>query len=388
VTGGVAAVAIGAVIVGVAAIAAAEPRVTVTGDDRAGVTAAVRKALDPHVELVDDGDADAVVTVEVAAGKKKWRATVTAFDAAGARLAGYEVSARKARLGKDTGRRAWKKLGSALAAAEPPPPPPPPEPAPEPVAAAAPASPPGPEIGVVAALPRPPRTGPARVEVTVDGRPFVRTLRYNDDLHQELRGYDLAAPAAGVTATWRPLGRYLAVRGELELAIGIEGSRTTDGMELATSASEWSAGVRGELPVGGWRWTIDASYGEHRFTIDDEAIAQELVPDVTYRWLRGGVGVAVPVGARLTVDAGAGWRQLVDTGELASAAWFPRASGAGVDAELGASWRLAGAITVFGRADLRRYFFAMNPEVGDARIAGGAIDQYVAIVAGLGVALR
>jgi hypothetical protein len=159
-------------------------------------------------------------------------------------------------------------------------------------------------------------------------------------------------------------------------------------MGYGTSSSEWSAGVRADLPIAGWRWTLAAAYGEHRFAVEDEAMEEELVPDVTYRWARGGLAVAVPVGDKLVVEGGGGWRQLLSTGELASEAWFPRSTGAGIDAELGATWKAGGPVSLFARADLRRYFFAMNPEVGDPYIAGGAVDQYLAIVGGLGIALR
>jgi len=36
--------------------------------------------------------------------------------------------------------------------------------------------------------------------------------------------------------------------------------------------------------------------------------------------------------------------------------------------------------------DVRRYFFSMNPEVGDPFIAGGALDQYLGYT--LGIAYR
>jgi len=40
------------------------------------------------------------------------------------------------------------------------------------------------------------------------------------------------------------------------------------------------------------------------------------------------------------------------------------------------------------RLDTRRYFFAMNPEVGDPWIAGGATDDYIGGAIGLAISPR
>jgi hypothetical protein len=403
-----------ALLFGLAGLAGAAPRVAVVGED-AAVTGAVRDAIARRVELVEVDDAaaapaalarehrlHAVVVVEVRGGTKRRRATVSLHQGAdGKRLARYQASAAtRPALAKAAGRKAWRELGKPIGRAR----------APVEEAAVVRADEAPAEAAEEAAVVRadeapaeaaevapvvraaPVARGPApRLALAVEGRPFLRTLRYRDDLHDRLRAYDRAAPAAGLVATVHPwrrgAGRFFAVRGEAELALGVEGSRTADGMVYPTSSSQWSAGARAELPRGGWRWRLDAGYGEHRFTIDDEAMGVALIPDVTYRWLRGGLGVRVPVGQRLAVDAGAGWRQLLGTGDLGSAAWFPRLRGAGIDGTLGATWQVAGALSLHARGDLRRYFFAMHPEVGDELIVGGAVDQYVALVLGVGLAL-
>ena len=403
------------------AAALAEPEIAVTGDNDAGVLKAVKKALDKKATIVGEDDAAAIVRIAVVRGKKKWTAVVTAVQVAdGKRIAKYEVKAKKSRLAKATAAKAWAKLGKALkkakkeideetpvaVAEEPPPPEPEPEPEPEPVEQ------PDPEPD---RTPKSKRTAAADtedgisvraergrgaaeskhapwLELSAEGRPFLRTLRYNDDIMGALRDYDLAAPAAAVTATWRPLPkggmRFLSLHGEVELAVGVNGSRTSDGTEYATKASEWTAGLRGDFPIAGWRWTLDAAYGEHRFSVDDNEMTTPLVPDTTYRWARGGLGVRIPVGAKLAVAAGGGYRHLLDMGDLESDAWFPRVTGSGIDAEAGIAWRVGGPVTLDLRGDLRRYFFAMNPEVGDALVVGGAVDQYIAIIAGVTVSLR
>ncbi len=405
------AVATALVLAGAATVvAAAPPPVAVTGGDEAGVTAALRAALASHVELVDDvREAAALVTVEVRAGKKKWTAKVSVYQAPdGKRLGGYEVKATKKKLAKVATAKAWKQLKKAIgkakrpvaatvavddAAREPTPAPPPVE---EDVVARADVEAGqgdrGDGLAVAAAAAPRDEQGAPWLAIAVEGRPFLRSLRYRDDLADVQRAYDLAAPAVGMEVTWRPQRRgalrHVAVHAELELAVGVNGSRTEDGMEFPTSASEWSAGVRAELPVAGWRWRVDLGFGEHRFAVDDDAVGDDLIPDTTYRWLRGALAVAAPLTGALTLDAGAGWRHLLGTGDLGSDAWFPRQTGAGIDAELGVTYQLAGPVALRGRLDMRRYFFAMHPEIGDAMIVGGATDQYLALVLGVDVALR
>ena len=68
--------------------------------------------------------------------------------------------------------------------------------------------------------------------------------------------------------------------------------------------------------------------------------------------------------------------------------WFPRATGAGLDAGAMLTFHAKPWLELYARVDLRRYFFAMNPEVGDPWIAGGATDQYVGGALGIAVSPR
>jgi hypothetical protein len=405
-----------AVAIGWPAVAAADkPRVAVVGTDKP-ITGALRKAIAKQVELVEvDGTPDdaaalarehrlqAVITVVVSGTRKRTEAEVSVIDGrTGERLGGYATHGKRSIMPKRTAYRAWRKLDTFVDEAQPPEPEEerqvaeePPEEQPESATEVAAADTGGSaeaSAGEVSAKasPRPAGDQPW-LELSAQGVSMLRLFRYNDDLNDTLREYDLMAPAVAIGAVWRPASSgvlgHLALHGQAELGVGINGSKTPDGMEYPTSASEWSAGLRVEVPLAGWRWALDASFGEQRFTIDDDAM-DELLPDVAYRWARAGLGVRIPVSPRLAVAAGGGFRHLLDTGGLGSDAWFPRLTGAGVDAHLGGVWQLGGPVAVHLRGDLRRYFFAMNPEVGDPHIAGGAIDQYLAIMAGLTVALR
>jgi hypothetical protein len=424
----VTAVAAALVIAGGAAPAWAGKQAVVIGGDDAAVVAAVAKALRSRVERVDENERDraaAVVTVTVtptgkAARKaKRLTATVVVTEAAdGSELGRMVVKERKARLAKAVGKVAWKKLGKAIGKATPRPAEPPPAVAATPPSASgAPSPSPSPSAPLVlneeraSASVRPEpgpegaeskgvatrtsatvdisRRGHPRFAVTVDERPFWRRLRWNDDLDQVLRTYDLAANAVGVTFTARPFravpGMFVGAAGEL--AVGVNGSRTSDGMTYSTSASELSASLGWSVAIGSLELAAAAGYGEHRFSIDDDGMGSELLPDVTYRWLRGGLDARIPLDRRFAIVGRGGWRYLLDTGELADAAWFPRVTGNGLDASLGVQLRVTGWLGAYARAELRHYFFAMNPEIGDTVIAGGAVDSYIGGSLGFAVAI-
>lgn len=407
-----------------AAAHAGSKRVAVVGSAKFGVAARVRKALARRVELVAvdtrprsrravqalarEHRLDAVLTVAVATwrwprrgrrSKRYGRATLTLRDGKTGRvLARFELQRRSRALARATARRTWRKLRRGLrkarrpaaarrvARAEPPPPPRRVEPEPKPRRRAVVDNPDTTSAGsadtglTAVARSAPRRGGRPAVSLGVDGRAFLRQFRYNDDLFDTLRTYDISAPAVGITATYRPFAStpWFALRGELELAVGVDGSRTEDGMQYDTSSSEWSLTTRLDKRLGSATIGLDLAVGEHRFKVGGA-----LIPDVTYRWARGGLAYSHALSGRVSVDAAAGYRYLISAGQLTEDMWFPRATGAGIDAELGARVRASDAITLFARADVRRYFFAMNPEPGDAQVAGGAIDQYMAVIAGV-----
>ena len=179
-------------------------------------------------------------------------------------------------------------------------------------------------------------------------------------------------------------GAYVALGGEL--AVGVNGSRTDDGMDFKTSASEWSATAGWGLAIKRVDVALTAAYGEHRFSIDgDQGMGGELLPDVTYRWARGGLDTRWPLGARWALSARGGYRHLLGTGDLQNGAWFPRATGQGVDGSVGIHLRVAGWLGAYARAEVRHYFFALNPEVGDELVAGGAVDSFLGGAIGLAV---
>ncbi len=225
-----------------------------------------------------------------------------------------------------------------------------------------------------------------RLAIALAERPFWRRLRYFDDLDDALRDHDLLASAVGVSVRARVgAGFALALAGER--TVGVTGTATEDGSMYATAGSEWSAalawGVRGAAGAVG----LEAGYGEQRFAIDDDARPAALVPDVHYRWWRAGVTAELALSRRWTADVGAGWRHLVDTGELHETGWFPRATGVGIDGTAGLTFH-HGRFAGFVRGELRRYGFALHVGPDDAVRAGGLSDEYIGGAVGVAVGFR
>jgi hypothetical protein len=308
----------------------------------------------------------------------------------------------KAKAKAKSARRAKPPVAAPVApepAPEPEPAPvPEPTPAPEPAAAAAALPPRAPaasatpalEASVVAPTPRSSRA--SRLELSVDDGPMIRRLRYTDDWArdgQTVRDYDLVANAIGLRLALRPLSRIpvaLYASGEL---ITASGSRGPDDEVFATRSTELQLGVRIGATLLGVHAALELAAGQHAFAIDDEMSSRgELVPDTSYRYARAGTAAVLPLGARFAVSATAGFRLLSSSGGLAGMGWFPRSTGNGVDGSLGVSFAVTRSIDAFARAHVRHYFFAMNPEPGDALVVGGAIDQYIAGVLGLSLSVR
>ncbi len=369
------------------AMTSGKPRIAVIGDS--SLAPSVAKALEGKFEIVsaESGDPKSIAAkhslhavVVVSSGSTSTAIAYQGSD--GAELARAEIKGGKFIAAKKLGPEAADKLSPRIASAS--------APSAEIVAAASTSSSStsSSDTGLVASVrpqPRPRRD----IVISVEERPFWRRLRYNDDVNDRLRPSDLVANAVGIQASYRPLKNFqpFSVLGSGELAVGVNGSRTSDGTAYATSSSEWGLGVGLDVGIRSARIGIAATYGEQRFNLDDDPM-MELVPDVTYRFARGGLSFAMPLASRFSLLVTGGYRHLFGMGGLTEATWFPRASGAGLDVSAGVAFHVTSWLDIQARLDARRYFFAMHPEVGDPWIAGGATDDYIGGAIGLAISPR
>jgi len=228
------------------------------------------------------------------------------------------------------------------------------------------------------------------LELGLDGGAFSRTFEYADDLFGALRPYELeAAGFVALEGAYFPIGagdlRHIGVTGRYEHAFPPV-SETRDGRTFDTRSSAWQAGLTGRLPLGDHELGAIVAYGRHDFEVSGDEAAP-LVPDVDYEFLR------LAVLGRLNFDElllglELGDRLMLGTGELEADVWFPRLSAQAIDVRAFVGYRFSSAFSVIVGAELRRYAFSMNPRPEDARVAGGALDQYIAGFAGLGFSLE
>lgn len=222
---------------------------------------------------------------------------------------------------------------------------------------------------------------PSALEVGIGLRAFARNFHYTDDLFGTLRSYKLgAAPAGMLWLRWYPAAHLTSgFAAHVGIAAGYEQgfalkSQDPSGEKYDTTMREWYAGLRGRVPFGAHEAGLQVTYGKHSFRVQESGGAP-LVPNTEYEWVRVGIDGRVRV-SRVSLGAELGHRFVLDSGAIASRVWFPRAEASGFDAGVRAGFEIFTGFEIMAGFDFRRYALAMNPEPGDANVAGGALDQY------------
>jgi len=209
---------------------------------------------------------------------------------------------------------------------------------------------------------------------------FTRNFTYKDDLYQSLQGYSLgAAVAPAVELTWAPLfGGRGYFTGHIAMSVGLQ-SKAQDGTSYPTQALVWGAGLGYRFLIGEKSHLgLEARFERQTFTISGTASSPKPdIPDVGYSALAAGVDLRFSLFGPVSLLGGVAYRHLFAVGEIGSAAWFPRQSSMGLDANLGLGIELGRSFEIRVMGALQRYGFTFNPEPGDPHVAGGATDTYL-----------
>lgn len=349
---------------------------------------------DPGFTVVDDGvmspaDVDAYIAGGVdRVSRRVWAMNVRVTNGADGRtLADVAFEERNLpRLRRAVGRTFWDELRGPLAQSE----------------SRTRARPPEPEVvldgagadddeGAYEDEDAPGDHGLPALEVSVSAQFLNRQLAYNDDLFGALRPYDLPFwpfvagelqiyPFAFVSSgPFSHLG--LVVRGD-----GAPGLSSQDSQGNTFPTTSWGLSVlmRGRVPVDRSEIGFVAGYGVRNFQIGTDGSDNEPeVPDTEYGFLEFGADSRINLVEELFLTLRGSYLLLTATGELGSSEWFPRNTGGGLEGEVGAAYHLLEGLELRGSFLYRRFWFSMNPEVGDPRVAGGAVDQYFGVTAGI-----
>jgi hypothetical protein len=213
-----------------------------------------------------------------------------------------------------------------------------------------------------------------------------RSFDFSDGLSTNLRSYSVfPAPAFFASAEVYPAGwttvpvlRDLGLTLGFSRAFGLQ-SATSDGTPIGTLYQRFSAGLRYRIPISrptGPVLALSGEYYAHTFKIDEPAALKGQVPNVDYRAIRAGFDGRFPVG-RVAILAGFNWIEPLSSGAVYD--HFTGAKVHGVGGKLGFVVKIASGFELRIAAEYSRFFSDFDPVLGDAYIAGGALDQYLGL---------
>jgi hypothetical protein len=236
------------------------------------------------------------------------------------------------------------------------------------------------------------RPGPPWLSVAIGPELYGRHFSYRDDVFEALNEYDLAGTPA-VTATGEVYPMAGRARGAVA-GLGAAGrfthvpsfdSEDLAGVQYSSEARSYELGARYRHRIARVDLAGAIDYGGQSFSIAPAGDAADAdFPAVRYHYVRAGAAAAAPIASRFAIAGAAGYRQVLSSGQIESPAFFPRSSARGLDLGLELSAALLWGLDVRAGAAVERYGHALEPEPGDPRVAGGALDQYLRFYLRLG----
>jgi hypothetical protein len=217
----------------------------------------------------------------------------------------------------------------------------------------------------------------------------TRGFSYTDPVTNNLRPYDVAnRPGIAASLEIYPLARSknailpdLALTGRMTRAFAFDSS-TTGGQGASTTWQDVEIGLRGRIHTGTAGKApligVGAAFASSVFDFGSTAVARDL-PSVRYKMLRLEVDGRIPIDS-FAILAAASYLPVLDAAPMNDR--FSRASIRGVGGRLGVAARALPWLE--GRLEFRydHIFYKLLPEPGDAYVAGGALDQRLAITLG------
>jgi hypothetical protein len=225
-------------------------------------------------------------------------------------------------------------------------------------------------------------------------RMFSRKFTYNQNFRGTQQGYQAPeerynnlplVPAPGLAVEYFAMpyaGGYLSYNR------AIAGSKDNLGSVYKTTAYDWSLGARGRFDVVGVQIEPTLGYVAKVFEIQNfgsDPTRIQVAP-VSYRQVRLGTGVRLPLSSGAAISAGGAYLHTLGAGDILDPGKY--FSGNALAGELFAGMTMplgfAKGFDLRLGADFRRVAFAFAPNLGSMRIAGGAVDQYIGVSVGVG----
>lgn len=228
------------------------------------------------------------------------------------------------------------------------------------------------------------RQAPMPLRFELGGMLASRQLSFHDDIFAELRPYELPLWPFVHLGFEYFLGHHfpdmdglwgLSFYAQSQFTFALT-SRNENLVSFPTTAWGLDVGARYRLFVDDVALIGDVAYRTWTFNIEDldDASASSRVPGVEYHGIRIGAGYQWEVGFGFFFTGSAGYTIVLAAGDILSDDWFPRGEAGGADIDLGFGQRVDD-FEFRARFGYRRYFFSFNPQPGDGRVAGGALDE-------------
>ncbi len=207
-----------------------------------------------------------------------------------------------------------------------------------------------------------------------------RDFSYVDRLTSTLRPYTLlAAPMAAVDAEIYPCARSgtpvlegFGATFDYAMAFGLS-STDSAGTSVSTQWNSFDLGARERIPIGrSLILGLHGGYGEINYTFDGALSTTAELPGAQYRFLRGGLDARVAMGA-FSLYAYGSYLDVLSTGVIST--YFARSTVGGAEGRLGLARTLGHGFDLSLELAYTRFFYTLNPQPGDAYVAGGALDQ-------------
>jgi hypothetical protein len=208
----------------------------------------------------------------------------------------------------------------------------------------------------------------------------ARDFSYVDRITPTLRPYDLvAAPLVFVDGEIYPLARSrilvledLGATFDYAQAFGLA-STDSAGTSVSTTWNAFDFGAHERVPIGHAVLAgIHGGYGEIDYSFHGALRTSAQLPDVQYRFVRGGLDGRVALGA-IAVYGYASYLSVLSTGLFGT--YFARASVGGIEGRIGVAHAIARGFELSLEIAYTRFYYSLHPQPGDAYVAGGALDQ-------------
>jgi len=223
-----------------------------------------------------------------------------------------------------------------------------------------------------------------------------RTFSYSDSPYNSanIRPYDaFPVPAVSLGAEIYPAATTgITVLSDVGLTISYMhafglSSQTSDAQYVfGTSWNRFTGGLRYRLRFGERDehplvLGVSGRLGLLSFSFDPDNPESEQIADeiatVSYTMLRLGADLRVPVGEVFSFTPSFGYDGPLSGGEVYDR--FTGASLGGIDMGLAVAFELGGGFEIRSGIEYLRIFSSFAPEVGDAYVAGGALDEFVSL---------